>query len=38
MIDRCCFAVYDDYMKSKFANYEARREDLIYTGRFCPAV
>jgi len=28
MIDSVLFAVYDDYMKSKFANYEARREDL----------
>ncbi len=28
MIENVLFAVYDDYMKSKFANYEARREDL----------
>lgn len=28
MIDSVLFAVYDDYMKAKFANYEARREDL----------
>jgi len=28
MIDSVLFAVYDDYMKSKFANYDARREDL----------
>ncbi len=28
MIDSVLFAVYDDYMKSKYANYEARREDL----------
>ena len=28
MIDSVLFAVYDDYMRSKFANYEARREDL----------
>lgn len=28
MIERVLFAVYDDYMRSKFPNYEARREDL----------
>lgn len=28
MIESVLFAVYDDYMKGKFANYEARREDL----------
>lgn len=28
MIETVLFAVYDDYMKSKFANYDARREDL----------
>lgn len=28
MIDSVLFAVYDDYMRNKFANYEARREDL----------
>lgn len=28
MIDSVLFAVYDDYMKSKFPNYEVRREDL----------
>jgi DNA helicase-2/ATP-dependent DNA helicase PcrA len=28
MIDSVLFAVYDDYMKGKFSNYEARREDL----------
>jgi len=28
MIESVLFAVYDDYMKTKFANYEARREDL----------
>ena len=28
MIESVGFAVYDDYMKTKFANYEARREDI----------
>jgi DNA helicase-2/ATP-dependent DNA helicase PcrA len=28
MIESVMFAVYDDYMRSKFPNYEARREDL----------
>lgn len=28
MIESVLFAVYDDYMKDKFPNYEARREDL----------
>ena len=28
MIESVLFAVYDEYMKSKFSNYEARREDL----------
>ena len=28
MIESISFAIYDDYMKSKFANYEARREDI----------
>jgi DNA helicase-2/ATP-dependent DNA helicase PcrA len=28
MIESVLFAVYDDYMRSKFANYDARREDL----------
>jgi DNA helicase-2/ATP-dependent DNA helicase PcrA len=28
MIESVMFAIYDDYMKSKFANYEARREDI----------
>lgn len=28
MIESVLFAVYDDYMRNKFANYEARREDL----------
>ncbi|MDD5201368.1 MAG: ATP-dependent helicase [Terrimicrobiaceae bacterium] len=28
MIENVLFAVYDDYMRTKFANYEARREDL----------
>lgn len=28
MIESVLFAVYDDYMKNKFSNYEARREDL----------
>ncbi len=27
-IESVLFAVYDDYMKAKFANYDARREDL----------
>ncbi|HVE16648.1 MAG TPA: ATP-dependent helicase [Chthoniobacterales bacterium] len=28
MIESVLFAVYDDYMRNKFANYDARREDL----------
>ncbi len=28
MMECVLFAVYDDYMKTKFANYDARREDL----------
>lgn len=28
MIEAVLFAVYEDYMKEEFANYEARREDL----------
>lgn len=28
MIQAVLFALYDDYMKGKFANYDARREDL----------
>jgi len=28
MIASVMFAVYDDYMRTKFANYDARREDL----------
>jgi ATP-dependent DNA helicase UvrD/PcrA len=28
MIECVAFAIYDDYMKSKFANYEARQEDI----------
>ncbi len=28
MIEAVMFAVYDDYMRDKFANYDARREDL----------
>ena len=28
MIESIAFAIYDDYMKSKFVNYEARREDI----------
>lgn len=28
MIESVLFAVYDDYMKNQFANYESRREDL----------
>lgn len=28
MIDSVLFAVYDEYMRGKFPNYEARREDL----------
>ncbi|CAN5602888.1 ATP-dependent helicase [soil metagenome] len=28
MIESVLFAIYDDYMKAKFANYDARKEDL----------
>ncbi len=28
MIESVLFAVYDDYMKAKFSNYDARKEDL----------
>jgi DNA helicase II / ATP-dependent DNA helicase PcrA len=28
MIESVLFAIYDDYMKAKFPNYEARREDI----------
>ncbi|HEY5812266.1 MAG TPA: 3'-5' exonuclease, partial [Terrimicrobiaceae bacterium] len=28
MIDGVSFAIYEDYMKSKFSNYEARQEDI----------
>jgi DNA helicase-2/ATP-dependent DNA helicase PcrA len=28
MIEAVMFAIYDDYMRNKFPNYEARREDL----------
>jgi DNA helicase-2/ATP-dependent DNA helicase PcrA len=28
MIESVAFAIYDDYMKTKFANYDARREDI----------
>lgn len=34
MIERVLFAVYDDYMKGKFANYDARREDLLTLSNF----
>jgi DNA helicase-2/ATP-dependent DNA helicase PcrA len=38
MIDTVAFAIYDDYMKTKFANYEARREDIntlsAFAGQF----
>jgi DNA helicase II / ATP-dependent DNA helicase PcrA len=38
MIDCVLFAVYDDYMRGKFTNYEARRDDLetlrTYAGQF----
>jgi DNA helicase II / ATP-dependent DNA helicase PcrA len=28
MIESVAFAIYEDYMKTKFANYEARRDDI----------
>jgi DNA helicase-2/ATP-dependent DNA helicase PcrA len=34
MIETVLFAMYDDYMKQKFANYEARREDLATLAAF----
>ena len=34
MIESVAFAIYDDYMKSKFANYEARREDIATLSAF----
>jgi DNA helicase-2/ATP-dependent DNA helicase PcrA len=38
MIETVAFAIYDDYMKTKFANYEARREDIntlsAFAGQF----
>ena len=34
MIQAVLFAVYDDYMKSKFSNFEARHEDLITLAGF----
>ena len=34
MIESVLFAVYDDYMKDKFSNYEARREDLNTLSNF----
>jgi DNA helicase-2/ATP-dependent DNA helicase PcrA len=29
MIETVLFAIYDEYMKSKFANYDSRRDDLV---------
>lgn len=34
MIESVLFAVYDDYMKDKFSNYDARREDLNTLSNF----
>jgi len=38
MMEAVLFAVYDDYMKAEFANYDARREDLMtligFAGQF----
>ena len=38
MMEAVLFAVYDDYMKEKFANYDARRDDLAtligFAGQF----
>jgi len=34
MIEAALFALYDDIMKEKFANYEARRDDLITFAAF----
>lgn len=38
MMEAVLFAVYDDYMKAKFANYDSRRDDLTtligYAGQF----
>lgn len=34
MIERVLFAMYDDYMRNKFANYDARREDLLTLSGF----
>ncbi|MFA7232932.1 MAG: ATP-dependent helicase [Terrimicrobiaceae bacterium] len=38
MMEAVLFAVYDDYMKTKFANYDARRDDLAtligFAGQF----
>jgi DNA helicase II / ATP-dependent DNA helicase PcrA len=34
MIESVLFAVYDDYMKGKFSNYDARREDLNTLGNY----
>ena len=34
MIESVLLAIYDDYMKSKFANYEARREDIATLSAF----
>ncbi len=34
MINSVLFALYDDYMKGKFSNYEARREDLNTLSEF----
>ena len=34
MMEAVLFAVYDDYMKTKFANYDARRDDLTTLAGF----
>jgi DNA helicase II / ATP-dependent DNA helicase PcrA len=34
MIESVAFAIYDDYMKSRFPNYEARREDISTLSAF----
>ena len=34
MMEAVLFAIYDDYMKTKFANYDARRDDLMTLAGF----
>jgi len=34
MMEAVLFAIYDDYMKTKFANYDARRDDLTTLAGF----